>query len=237
MTGSSSGIGRATAIAFGRERARVASTYHSDQDGAEETADLVREAGGDAFVVRYDMTDPDSIDAAVQTVIDRWGTIDVLVNNAIPSPVGPAPFEDIPPEEWSRIVHGIQDGVFRTIQAALPAMRASDSGRIVNVSSSAVEGSSGMAAYATAKAGVHGLTEVLAAELGETGILSNVVMPGMVLTEKNVERPDDVREAVAERTPPKRITTPEDVANLVVFLGSEANGNVNGAVVPATGGL
>lgn len=139
VTGSSSGIGRATAIAFGRERARVASTYHSDQDGAEETVDLVREAGGDAFV-RYDMTDPDSIDAAVQTVIDRWGTIDVLVNNAIPSPVGPAPFEDIPLEEWSRIVHGIQDGVFRTIQAALPAMRASDSERIVNVSSQQSKG-------------------------------------------------------------------------------------------------
>ncbi|WP_306061797.1 SDR family NAD(P)-dependent oxidoreductase [Natronococcus wangiae] len=237
VTGSSSGIGRATALAFGRKRARVAITYYSDRDGAEKTADLVREANGEAFVVQYDMTDRDSIDAAVQAVIDRWETIDVLVNNATPSEVGPTPFEDVSMEEWYRIVHGIQDGVFRTVQAALPALRSSDEGRIVNISSSAVEGSPGMTAYATAKAGVHGLTGVLAAELGELGILSNTVMPGMVLTERNMERPDEVREAVANRTPSKRITTPDDVANLVVFLGTEANGNINGAVVPVTGGL
>ncbi|WP_222914653.1 SDR family NAD(P)-dependent oxidoreductase [Natrinema sp. SYSU A 869] len=237
VTGSSSGIGRATAVAFGREEARVAITYHSNRKGAEETGDLVREAGGEALVVHYDMTDSDSIDAAVQAVTDRWETIDVLVNNAIPADVGPIPFEALSLLEWQRIVHGIEDGIFRTIQAALPAMRESDSGRIVNISSSAVEGSSGMAAYATAKAGVHSLTKVLAIELGEMGILSNVVMPGMVLTETNRQRPEEVLEEVAERTPSGHITTPEDVANLVVFLGSEANGNVNGAVVPVTGGL
>nr|WP_246308104.1 SDR family oxidoreductase [Halobaculum salinum] len=94
-----------------------------------------------------------------------------------------------------------------------------------------------MAPYATAKAGLHGMTGVLADEFGGDGILSNAVMPGMVLTERNRERPEDVREAVAERTPSDRISTPEDVAALVAFLGSEANGNVNGAVVPVTGGL
>lgn len=73
VTGSSSGIGRAIAVVFGREGARVAVTYHSNEDGAEETADLVREAGGDALVVRYDMTDQDSIEAAVQNVVDHWG--------------------------------------------------------------------------------------------------------------------------------------------------------------------
>lgn len=237
VTGSSSGIGRAIAVAFGRKRARIAITYHSNHDGAMETAELVRDAGGDAFVVHYDMTDHESIDDAVQTVIDHWGRIDVLVNNAIPSDVGPTPFEDLLLEEWHRIVHGIQDGVFHMVQAVLPALRSADDGRIVNISSSAVDGSPGVAAYVTAKAGVHGLTRVLATELGELGILSNVVMPGMVLTEKNLEQPKEVREGVAERTPSKHITTPEDVANLVVFLGSEANGNINGAVVPVTGGL
>lgn len=237
VTGSSSGIGRATAVAFGRERARVAVTYHTDEDGGESTATLVREAGGDAFVVQYDMMDRASIDAAVEAVIDRWGALDVLVNNAVPSGVGPTPFPEVARESWQRFVHGIQDGVFHTVRAALPAMQEAGWGRIVSVSSSSAEGgTAGMASYATAKAGIHGLTGVLADEFGEEGILSNVVMPGMVLTERNLERPKDVREAVAERTPSGRITTPEDVANLVVFLGSAANGNVNGAVVPVTGG-
>lgn len=238
VTGSSSGIGRATAVAFGRERARVAITYRSNEKGAAETADRVREAGGDAFVVRYDMTDRDSIDAAVGAVLDRWGTADVLVNNALPSGVGPTPWAELADGEWERTVHGVQDGVFHTVRAAVPAMREAGWGRVVTISSlSAEDGTAGMAAYATAKAGLHGLTGVLADEFGEDGVLSNVVMPGMVLTEKNVERPEEVHEAVAERTPSGRISTPEDVANLVVFLGSEANGNINGAVIPATGGM
>lgn len=162
----------------------------------------------------------------------------MLVNNAVPAGVGPTPLEELTVEKWQRLVHGIQDGVFHTVRAVLPTMRQSDRGRIVNVSSlSAENGSAGMAAYATAKAGLHGLTGVLADELGDAGILTNVVMPGMVLTERNLERPEEVREAVAERTPSKQISTPENVANLVVFLSSEANGNINGAVVPVTGGL
>ncbi|WP_227377970.1 SDR family NAD(P)-dependent oxidoreductase [Haladaptatus halobius] len=239
VSGSSSGIGRAIAIAFGREEARVAITYHTNRDGAEETADRVREAGGDAFIIQYDMTNHESIDTAVQAVIDHWGTINVLVNNAVPSDIRPIPFGDIQLGEWQRLVHGIQDGVFQTVQTALPAMRDADWGRIINISSSSAEiGSENMAPYATAKAGIHGLTRVLATELGETGILSNVVMPGMVLTEKNLEQvPQSDREAIAEQTPSRQITTPEDVADLVVFLGSPANGNVNGTIVPVTGGL
>jgi NAD(P)-dependent dehydrogenase (short-subunit alcohol dehydrogenase family) len=239
VTGSSSGIGRVTATAFGREQARVAITYHSNRDGAAETADRVREAGGEAFVVQYDMTDPESIDTAVQSVVDHWGPITVLVNNAVPSGLIPTPVEELSLETYQRTVHGIQDGVFHTVQTALPAMRDADWGRIINISSSSAEiGSGNMAPYATAKAGVHGLTRVLATELGAAGILSNVVMPGMVLTEKNIEQvPQSDREAIAEQTPSKRITTPEDVANLVVFLGSETNSNINGAVIPVTGGL
>lgn len=239
VTGSSSGIGRATAVAFGREEARVAITYHTNRGGAEETADHVREAGGDAFVVQYDMTDRELIDTAVEAVINHWGTINVLVNNAVPSNLRPTPFEDIQSTEWQRLVHGIQDGVFQTVQATLPAMKDADWGRIINISSTSAEiGSENMAPYATAKAGIHGLTRVLATELGETGILSNVVMPGMVLTEKNLEQvPQSDRETIAEQTPSKRITTPGDVADLVVFFGSPANGNINGAIVPVTGGL
>lgn len=240
VTGSSSGIGRATAVAFGEEKARVAVTYRSNREGAEETAGRVREAGGEAFVVQYDMTDRESIDAAVQAVADHWGTITVLVNNAAPMDVRlrPTPFEEIPPEKWQQMLRGIQDGVFYTTRTAIPVMRSADWGRIVTISSDAAEnGPAGLGAYATAKAGLHGLTKVLAADLGEAGILSNVVMPGFVFTEKNAERqPEEIRQKITEQTPSKRLTTPENVADLVVFLGSETNGNINGAVIPVTGG-
>lgn len=184
------------------------------------------------------MTDRESVNAAVQAVIDHWETVSVLVNNAAPVGMGPTAIEDVQPAEWQRTVHGIQDGVF-TVQAALPAMRVADWGRIITISSDAAEnGPENMAAYATAKAGLHGLTKVLAAEFDEAEILSNAVLPGMVLTEKNAERvPENIREEVAERTPTKQITTPEDIADLVVFLGSPANGNINGKLIEVSGGL
>jgi NAD(P)-dependent dehydrogenase (short-subunit alcohol dehydrogenase family) len=170
---------------------------------------------------------------------DGTGDQQSIVNNAAPAGMGPTPVADVQPAEWQRTVHGIQDGVFQTVQAALSAMRADDWGRIVTISSDAAEnGPENMAAYATAKAGLHGLTKVLAGELGEAEILSNAVLPGMVLTEKNAERvPETIRKEVAERTPTKRITTPEDVANLVVFLGSPVNGNINGELIEVSGGL
>lgn len=240
VTGSSSGIGKATAVAFGREQARVAITYRSNRDSAEETAERVRDVGGEAFVVQYDMTDRESIESAVKAVVDKWGTINVLVNNAAPMEVkfGPTPIEDIPREKWQAMTRGVQDGIFSTLQATIPVMQSADWGRIVTISSTAaVDGIAGLGPYATAKAGLHGLTPVLATELGEAGILANIVMPGTVLTERTSEQiPVSDQKKMAENTPSKRLSAPEDVANLVVFLGSQANRNVNGAVIPVTGG-
>lgn len=244
VTGSSSGIGRATAVAFGREGAHVGITYHTNREGAEETADLVEEAGGEPLIVQYDLSDSESIDTAVQTVIDRWDTINVLVNNAVPTQYGTSPetersFEDAPREEWQGMLRDTVEGVYQTTQAVVPAMRAAEWGRIVTFSSNVVEeGLPGATAYIIAKTGLHGLTTSLAVDLGSDGILSNVVLPGFTRTEQNVEQtPEDIRDREAHRTPTHRLTTPEDVANVVVFLGSEANGHINGASVPVTGGL
>ena len=240
VTGSSSGIGRATAIAFGREGANVTVTYRSNRDGAARTADLVREAGGEAIVVQYDLADRNSIEETVEATVDRWGSLDVLVNNAAPMNVRakPTPIEEIDPSQWRAMVHTTVDGVFHTLQPAVSPMRENEWGRIVTVSSTAaVDGPPGLGAYATAKAGLHGLTKVAAADLGPSGILANVVTPGTVLTEKNKERiPEETREGIRNRTPSGHLTTPEDVANVVLFLGSEANGNVTGEVIEVAGG-
>ncbi len=242
VTGSSSGIGRATALAFGREGARVGITYRSHVTQAEEVARLVIEVGGQAVVVPYDLANEETIAQAVETIVQQWGGIDVLVNNAVQwgslEDMGKR-FEEVPVSSWKPTLELSLAGVYHTLQHVVPLMRAQGWGRIVNVSSNVAEdGIPGAGAYAAAKAGLHGLTRVLARELGPVGILSNVVMPGFTLTERNRDQfPLHMQAAVAQQTPTGRLTKPEDVAALIVFLGSAANGHVNGEAIRCTGGL
>ena len=243
LTGSSAGIGRAAAIAFGREGASVAVTYHQNLNGAEETAEHVEKVGGQAMICRYDISDRESIRDAVGAVTSQWECIDVLVNNAVrwPSskpPSGEMLFESLSPQIWQPAFDNIT-GAYATIQAVLPSMRRKNWGRIVNISSNLAEdGVPGAGPYASAKSALHGLTAVLAAELAPSGILVNVVMPGMTATERGMRlRPREVNDRIAQLTPTKRLTTPEDVANLIVFLASGANGHVNGEMIRVSGGL
>jgi 3-oxoacyl-[acyl-carrier protein] reductase len=243
VTGGSSGIGRATAVAFAREGGRVALTYHSNRTGAEETAAMVEAAGTEAMVLPDDLSDDESIRLAMQVLLGRWGRIDVLVNNALDggsagSNVGAPRFEDVPAEQWRQRFRSTIEGTYLTIQLALPPMRERRWGRIVNLSSSLVErGLPGAGAYAAAKAGLHGLTRTLARELGPDGILTNVVMPGLTLTDRTLRtRPPELLEQVARQTATGRLTTPEEVAAAILFLGSGANGHVNGEILRVTGG-
>jgi NAD(P)-dependent dehydrogenase (short-subunit alcohol dehydrogenase family) len=241
VTGSSAGIGRATAIAFGREGARVGITYRRQREEAEETARRVIEAGGEALVVPYDLGSEESVVTAVQTIVEQWGGIHVLVNNAVQwgslEDMG-VPFEEMPVSRWKKSFEYNLAGVYLTTQKVVAHMRAEGWGRIVNVSTNlAQDGMPGAGPYATAKAGLHGLTRVLAKELGSAGILSNVVLPGFTVTERNLQlMPQNLRDMAARETPTRRLSTPEDLANLIVFLGSAANGHVNGEFVRCTGG-
>jgi 3-oxoacyl-[acyl-carrier protein] reductase len=242
VTGSSAGIGRATALAFGREGARVGITYRSHVAQAEETARLVVEAGGQAVVAPYDLANEETIKQAVATVVRQWGGIDVLVNNAVQwgsLEDMSKRFEEVPASSWRTMLDLSLAGVYYTLQRVVPLMRAQGWGRIINISSNIAEdGLPGAGAYAAAKAGLHGLTRVLAHELGSIGILSNVVMPGFTLTERNRDLfPQHMQEAITRQTPTGRLTRPEDVAALIVFLGSAANGHVNGEAIRCTGGI
>jgi NAD(P)-dependent dehydrogenase (short-subunit alcohol dehydrogenase family) len=244
VTGSSSGIGRATAIAFGREGARVGVTYRNNREQAEDTARHVIDAGGQALVLPYDLASEESIQMVMNTLLEQWGSIHVLVNNAVQwgnveDLVHTPLFEEVPASSWKHTLDLGLAGVYQTIQCAVPAMRRQQWGRIVTLSSSVVEDAfPGVAPYATAKAGLHGLHRVLASELGSVGILANVVLPGFTLTEKNQRLiPQTMRDGVARQTPTGRLTTPEDVAALIVFLSSAANGHVNGEFVRVNGGI
>ncbi len=242
VTGSSAGIGRATAIAFGREGARVGITYRQRRDQAEETAKRVVEEGGLALLAPYDLSREESISKAVQALEQHWGTIQVLVNNAVqwetPEHMRER-FEDISRERWGTMLGTALTGVFLTIQKVVPGMRAEGWGRIVNLSTNVAEdGLPGAGPYASAKAGLHGLARVLAKELGPVGVLTNVVLPGFTATERNLQlMPQQMRDMVVSQTPTGRLTTPEDVAALVTFLGSAANGHVNGEMIRCNGGL
>ncbi|HKG52936.1 MAG TPA: SDR family oxidoreductase [Anaerolineales bacterium] len=240
VTGSSAGIGQATAIAYGAEGARVAVTYYKNRQGAEETAKEVQDRGGQALIVHYDLADPDSIRSSIEQIQKEWGTLNVLVNNAAPMDVaGPTGqlFEDVPIQNWESMIRRTLEGAALTIQCALPLMRKSGWGRILNISSDGTDGWPGLGPYATAKSGLHGLTRTLAAELGPANIVSNVVMPGAVMTERTAKNiPAEQKEQIRQHMPTRQLITPEDVAAVIVFLGSPMNKQIIGEIIRVTGG-
>jgi NAD(P)-dependent dehydrogenase (short-subunit alcohol dehydrogenase family) len=230
VTGGSSGIGRAIASAFADAGARLAVTYHEHREAGEAVAARAEEG----LAVRLALEDRASIRAAVRATIERFGAIDVLVVNAVRWPqVHAARFEELPPEEWRAQIRANLEGAFETVRAALPPMRERGWGRIVFLSSGiAEEGVPTAWGYAAAKAGLHGFARALAWDAGADGILVNVILTGFTATERNrAHFPDELRARVAAAVPQRRLSDAEDVARLVLFLGSPANTSVTGEVV------
>jgi 3-oxoacyl-[acyl-carrier protein] reductase len=240
VTGGSRGIGRAVAVAYAREGARVALTYARDDRAAAEVVDEIGVGGsGRAIALHLDLADRASIEAAVAGAVDAFGGLDVLVANAVRWPIDAAePLGTLDAGVWDQAVRANLEGTAATVRAALPHLRAADAGRIVLVSSGVSRhGRVGATAYATAKAGLDGLVAALKWEAGADGILVNIVSPGFTVTENNLAHfPDEVRESVRVQTPSTRLSVPDDVAGAVLYFGSPANGNVTGAYVPVAGG-
>jgi 3-oxoacyl-[acyl-carrier protein] reductase len=235
VTGASTGIGRATAIAFAMEGARVALTYRTKAEEAEETAAAVRKAGGEPLSLRLALDEEGSPAAVVAAIQARWGALQVVVNNAVQWPGRFFKLEELPPAELSRSLRANVEGPVALLQAALPLLKAKGWGRIVNVSTGLVaDGQVGSIAYTTPKAAIHGLTRTLAKELAPHGILSNVLMAGAVATESRV-RPPHLLKMMAESATTGRLTTADEVARVAVFLGSPANGHINGEAIRADG--
>lgn len=236
VTGGSAGIGAATAIAFAREGAKVAITYQKDEHSAAAVATAITQVGGEAMTTPMDLEDLPSAQRAVDAVVQRWGKVDVLVANAVrwggSAPDPTVRFEDVALEEWLAMINANLVGAAATVRAVLPSMRAQRWGRIVLISSSvAEEGIPGPGPYGTAKSGLYGLARSLAWEGGRDGILANVVAPGFTLTERSSGIPQPIIDRLAAGTPSRRLSVPEDVANLIVFLGSAANANLTGEVL------
>jgi 3-oxoacyl-[acyl-carrier protein] reductase len=243
ITGSSRGIGRAAALLLGAEGARVVVTYCQQRDLAERVVSEIERGGGEALATPFDLCSIDSIHSVARTAVERWGRIDILVNNAVRwgdrLPMEMPPFENVPSDEWRAFFRANAEGPYAAIQAVLPSMRTRGWGRIVNISSGiAVDGLPGSGPYAAAKAALHGLTRTLARELGPAGILVNVVMPGATLTERMVAiLPATLREQMGAASPIRRLLPPEEVVPTIAFLCSSVNTAVTGEIIRASGGI
>ncbi|GAB3444935.1 SDR family NAD(P)-dependent oxidoreductase [Actinophytocola sediminis] len=244
VTGGSSNIGAATAVAFGREGARVSLTYKNNKDAAEQVAAQVTQAGGQADILPFDLEDARAPARLIDAVTDRWGGLDVLVNNAVrwadQNPAdGPRTFADEPDTGWATLIDANLTAQLHVLRAALPSLRAGGAGRIVNVSTSLVErGMVGSVAYTAAKSGLHGASRSLAWEVGGEGILVNVVLPGWVIDGKDLpfDIPQEIMDEQTARLPTRRLPSCRHVADTVVFLCSQANQSITGETVRVTGG-
>jgi 3-oxoacyl-[acyl-carrier protein] reductase len=237
VTGASSGIGRAIAMAFASEGASVAITFRSNQTGAAATAREIESLGTAAMTLQLDLGDEQSITDVVSEVVASSGPVDVLVNNAVEWPGWPAggeTFETAPPARLRRSLQANLEGPYLLSRAVAGAMRAKGWGRIVHVSTGLVEdGFAGSTAYTVAKAGLHTLAKVMSCELASSGVLTNVVMAGFTPAGKPV--PEAVIRQAAEAAAIGRVTQPREVAELTVFLCSACNTNITGEAIRADG--
>ena len=238
VTGASSGIGRAAALAFAEQGATVVVADTNDQ-GGEATASLIRDAGGQAMFVHADVSDAAQVDAMVERAVSTFGRLDHAFNNAGIEGAS-APLTECTRENWDHTLAVNLTGVFLCLQAEIPAMRAGGSGSIVNCASIAgLNGFPGLAAYVASKHGVNGLTKAAALELASEGIRVNSVCPGAIDTEMiarvKAEQPELIEQTIAAH-PLGRLGLPEEIAATVVWLCSDAAGFVTGQAIAVDGG-
>jgi 3-oxoacyl-[acyl-carrier protein] reductase len=237
VTGAGSGIGRASAERFAAEGARVAAV---DVNGAEEVAAAIDAAGGEALALSTDVADEEAVTAMAEAAVDRFGRVDVLMNNAgILDDFQPA--AETPTAVWERILRVNLYGQFFTARALLPQMVERGDGAIINVASTAgLNGGNGGAAYTTSKHGVIGFTRQLCFDYARKGIRCNVICPGAVETGMTMEifaSPDAAVMAAVESAPIGRWAQPDELANAALFLASDEASFVNGAVYVVDGGF
>ena len=238
ITGAGSGIGRASALAFAREGAKVA-VADIVVEGGEETVRLVKEAGGEAFFIKVDVSNAADVEAMVNTVVDTYGRIDCAYNNAgVEGRL--ASTDEYPEDVFDKVIDINLTGVWLCMKYELPHMLKQGGGAIVNTASGAgLIGVAGMSAYVASKHGVVGLTKTAALEYAKSGIRVNAVCPGLIQTpmvERITADQPQLGEALVAAEPVGRTGKPEEIAESVVWLSSDAASFVTGHAMSVDGG-
>jgi 3-oxoacyl-[acyl-carrier protein] reductase len=235
VTGASQGIGRDTAHALAEAGAKVAVAARNE----EKLAELVQEItakGGEAFAVKIDVADIDQIKSGFKSILEKFGKIDILVNNAAITRDGLA--IRMKPDDWEAVLRTNLTGAHLCIQQVLSPMMKARAGRIINISSVVAEsGNAGQANYVASKAGLIGLTKAIAIEIASRNITVNAVAPGFVESPMTAVLPDKVKEELKIRIPLGRMGTGKDVAASIVFLASDEAAYITGHVLDVNGGM
>jgi 3-oxoacyl-[acyl-carrier protein] reductase len=234
ITGASRGIGKATALKFAKEGARVV-VCDLDDDVAETVAEI-RLQGGTAIGFKVDITKSESISAMVHGAVSAFGQIDVLVNNA--GIVADAQLKKMTDDQFDRVIDVNLKGTYNCTKAVVDHMLERKAGVVLNASSIVgIYGNFGQTNYAASKFGVIGMAKTWARELGKHGIRVNAVCPGFIETAIIKDMPEKVVRGMEERVPLGRLGKPEEIANTFAFLASDEASYINGAVIEVCGGM
>ena len=235
VTGASQGIGRDTALALAEAGAKVIVAARNEGKLASLVTEITA-AGGEAFALKLDVADAEQVKAGFRQIIDRFGRLDILVNNAAVTRDGLA--MRMKKEDWDAVIQTNLTGAHLCIQQALPTMMKARSGRIISISSVVAQsGNAGQANYVAAKAGVIGLTKAIAIEIASRNITVNAVAPGFIETPMTDALPEKVKEELKVRIPLGRMGSPRDIAAAIVFLASDEAGYITGHVLNVNGGM
>lgn len=245
VTGAAAGIGRATAILMAGEGAAIVAV-DVESEGLQSLSEVIAATGGACMTAAIDVLDEGAVEHLVESAVERFGRLDVLVNAVGGSTVianSGTPFAQMTLEEWERVLAFNLRGTFLCTRAVIPHMKRQGAGRIVNLSSIVARGDTDRtnAAYTLAKAGIKSLTRKLARELGPFGITCNATAPGVTVTERIQSRilsgrSDEERKAMAAAVPLGRLATAEDQARVIAFLASDDAAFVSGQTIEVTGG-
>ena len=236
VTGAGRGIGRQIALTLAAQNAFVIVNYNGSKDQAEETVSEIKAAGGDAVSYKCNVSDFEECQQMITAIIKEYKHIDILVNNAGITRDGL--IMKMSEDDYDAVLDTNLKGTFNTIRHMSRYLLKQKSGRIINISSvSGILGNAGQANYSASKAGVIGLTKAVARELASRGITVNAVAPGFVDTDMTDALSDSAKENLISQIPLGRTGKPQDIANAVLFLASDAAGYITGQVLSVDGGM